>query len=124
MRITLGEEGVHLVEELEGILSGLALELLSHEGSGSHGDGAAAALETEVADLAAVQLEIDRELVTAQGVEALLHPIGPSDLAEVPRAAVVIHDHVAVEILEVHQRNISRALCSAATRASRSVRRL
>ena len=42
------------------------------------------------------------------------------DAAEIARAAVVIEDHVAVQLLEVHQPNTSRARPSAATRRSTS----
>ena len=48
--------------------------------------------------------------------------VGLRHRPEVPRVAVVIHDHVAVEVLEVHQPSISRATCSAATSRSTSGR--
>jgi len=51
-----------------------------------------------------------------------LAAVGIRDLAEIPRMPVVVDDDVAVEILEIHQPSISRAVCSAPTRRSISAR--
>ena len=48
--------------------------------------------------------------------------IGVRHRAEIARIAVVIDDDVAVEVLEVHQPSISRAVCRASTSRSISAR--
>jgi hypothetical protein len=61
------------------------------------------------------RLDVHRETVAAERVVAVGLPVGVRHLAEIPRPPVVVDDDVAVEVLEVHQPNISRAVCSAAT---------
>ena len=69
-------------------------------------------------DRVALEPDVQRQPVAAQRVETLRVPVRVRHRAEVPRVAVVVDDHVAVEVLEVHQANIPRASCTAA--ASRS----
>ncbi len=62
------------------------------------------------------------EAVAAQRVVAVRARVGLLELAEVTRPLVVIEDHVAVEIFQLHQPNTSRTLGSAATSLSTSPR--
>jgi hypothetical protein len=108
---------MHLVEELPGAGTVLALDGFGHEGGRGGGDGAAAAFETDVLDALAVQAHGERQPVAAQGVVPFRVVIRSLERAEIARAAVVIEDHVAVELLQVHQANTSRARRSALTSA-------
>ena len=66
-----GQHGVDTPEERLGLLLGLALERRRHQRGRGLGDGAAGALEGDVRDEAVRELHVERELVAAQGVEAL-----------------------------------------------------
>ena len=74
------------------------------------------------ADAVAVELHEHRQLVATQRIEAVGAAIRVRDLAEIPRMPVVVDDDVAVQVLEVHQPSISRAVCRAATSRSISAR--
>ncbi len=94
---------------LRGLGARLALDGFAHERGGSGRDRAAAAFEAQVADQVAGQVDVEMQAVAAQRVVAFGVAAGVRQAAAVSRAAVVIDDHVAVEIGEVHQRSIRMA---------------
>ena len=102
--------------------NGPALHALGEQRGRGDRDRAAAALERHVADPVAVELHEQRQAVAAQRVEALGMAVGSGHRPEIARIAVVVDDHVAVELAQVHQPSTSRARASAATRRSISAR--
>src|SRR4051794_34370751 len=116
----VGEHFVNLVEEMRYLGTLLSLHGLAHERSGRDGDRAAFAVEAHIGDAIAIEPHRDVQAVAAQRVVSVGRGIRRIQSPEKARALVVIEDHVAVEVLEVHQVNTSRALASALTSASMS----
>src|SRR5579862_701640 len=119
-RVVAREQRVHLAEELAHGRAVASLDGLRHERRGGGRDRATLALEADVLDALAVEAHGERELVTAQRVVAFRAAVGVVDPAEIARMAVVIEDHVAIELLEIHQWNTWRARSSALTSAPTS----
>src|SRR6188768_1075259 len=116
----MGEHLVNLVEQVRDLGAPLALDGFAHERGGGHGNGATLAIETQIGDAIVLEFQRDVEPVTAQGVVSVGGRIGRIEPAEEARALVVIQDHIAVEVLEVHQLKTSRAFANADTSASTS----
>src|SRR5262245_14641750 len=111
-----GEQGL-------GFGARLALEQLGHDGGGCRGNGAALALEADVLDHVAVELQVDGEPVAAQVVVPFEVAAPPAQGAEVARPLAVLEDQVVVQLAQVgHQPNTSLTLWSPRTRASISSR--
>ena len=68
------------------------------------------------------ELDVEAEAVAAQWVVAVGMVGRTRQAAAVPRAPVVVDDHVAIEVGEVHQRSIRIASPRASTSASTSAR--
>ena len=86
-----------------------------HEGRRCGGDRTAAPFETDVLDTVAIELQRDGELVAAQRVVAVGGGVTRVEATEIAGALVVIEDHIAIEVFEVHQLNTSWACRRAAT---------
>jgi hypothetical protein len=112
----------HFAEQPGGLVARLALDGFAHERGRGGRDRAAAAFEAQVADQVAGQVDVEEQSVAAQRIVAFCVAAGFRQASPVSRAAVVIHDHVAVEIGEVHQRSIRMASWRASCRASISPR--
>jgi hypothetical protein len=80
------------------------------------------AVEAQVADHVAIQREVEVQPVAAKGVVAVRAMRRVRQSPAIAGAAVVVHDHVAVQVGEVHQRSIRIASSSAAQSASISER--
>src|SRR5450631_455814 len=120
-RILAREKRTHALEYLIDRRAALALDGLGHERRGGRGDGAALALEMHVFNSIAVQAHENRQAVAAERVMSFRLRIARIQTAEVSRPAVVIEDHVAIQILQVHQANTSRTRSTAhASRATSS----
>src|ERR1022692_3560587 len=65
-----GQEGVEPVEQLEGLLAGLALQTLGHERRRRGRDGATRAHETHILDDVVFHLEEQLQLVAAERIVA------------------------------------------------------
>ena len=102
----------------------LVLQRLGHQRCGCGRDCATRAVETDVPDDAAVDVDVDEELVAAHRVEAVGGVIRALGLPRiVSRVAVVIEDDFLVEIAEVvHRSKISFTLYRLSTSASMSAR--
>ena len=88
-------EGVYLGQ-------GAPQDDLRQHGAGGLVDGAADALHAHGADAAAlVQVDLDVDLVAAEGVDAVGGQVGPLELPAAAGIAAVVEDHVGVEALEV-----------------------
>ena len=109
-RVVLRQHLVHFVEQVRDLGAAFALDRLAHQRCGGDGDRAALAVEAQVGDAIAIEPQRDVQPVAAQRVVAIGRRIGGLEPAEQPRGLVVIEDHVAIEVLEVHQPNTSRAL--------------
>src|SRR5215212_5441117 len=118
--VRLGEKAVHFTEEAADSGAIFALDGLRHHRSGRRRNGATATLEAYVFYALAIHAQEQGQAVAAQRVVALRLRIRRVQRAEIARLAVVIEDHVAVEILQLHQGNTSRTLWSAATSFSTS----
>src|SRR4051812_41964889 len=66
-----GDEAVKDVEEAAGLFRCLSLDRRAHHRCGGLGDGAAVAGKTDVADHAAVEIDVDGVMVAAERVIAL-----------------------------------------------------
>ena len=96
-----GDHLVKAAEELFGFCFGLALQALRHHRGGRFRNGAAGALEADVANRVAFEIEIDGEAVAAERIESLGLVIGAGELAEIARSLAVLEDHVLIEIAQV-----------------------
>src|SRR5215469_1505256 len=119
--LRLSEECMDPFKQRPHLAAVLALDSLGHERRRGGGNGAALALEADIGDALAVQTHGQRQVVAAQGVMALGAPVGALEWPEIARATVVIEDHVAVEILQIHQVKTSCARLSAATSRATSL---
>ena len=81
-------------------------------------------LESNVLDASVVELHVERHAIAAQRVDAFDDAIGILDLTEISRLAVVIENHLAIEIGEIAHENSSTARFNAATSRSTSSRLL
>src|SRR5216684_1304626 len=112
---------VEPAEELVCLADGLAFEARGHHRGGRLGDGAARALEADIADHARLDVEVDPDLVPAEGVVALRGPVGPVEPPEVARLPVVVEDDLLVQLAQFgHHPKISRTSRSPAPSASSS----
>jgi hypothetical protein len=117
-RIVVGEHVVDLAVQVRDLVAVFALDGLAHHRGRSHGNRTSLAFEAKVAKPVAFEAHADVQPVAAQRIVVVDRPVGRIEAAEQPRTPVVIEDDVAIQILEVHQPNTSRALPSAATSAS------
>ena len=65
--------------------------------------------KAHVADHPVRDAEPERDLVAAEWIGTLDHDIRVVELAAVTRALVVIHDHVAVQVVQRHVRLCRRS---------------
>src|SRR6266446_596632 len=122
---SLADHRVDPLEERFRLCLGLLLQRGRHQRGRGLGDGAAGALEADVLDHVAGELQVQRDLIAAEWIDPVGSPVGPLRLGEVPGLAAVIDDHFLVEVaqLRAHPKT-SRTLCRPSTRASMSSRRL
>ena len=93
-----GHQPVERVEQLVGLVERLALERVGHQRRRRLGDRAAGALEPQILDHVALEVEVDRDFVAAQRVVALrVAVVGIRD-PEIPGSLVVIQDDFLVEL--------------------------
>ena len=96
-----------LLEHLLDLGSGLALDGLGHHRGRGLGDGAALALEADVANHAVGDIEVNGHVIATQGIGALGAPVGGGHGREVARVALVVEDDFLIKVVErVHGRNI------------------
>jgi hypothetical protein len=109
---------VHALEQAIDVGPTSALDRLAHQRGRGHRNGAAVSFETQVGDLVALDSERELQRIPTQWIATAGGRIGGLEATEVPRAAVMVQDHVAVQVFEVHassgpQLNSSRTLCTA-----------
>ncbi len=109
MVVRTGQEVVHLIEQSQRVGTVGAFHALGHQRRRRDGDRTAAAFEADVLDVPVADLHVQRELVAAQWVDGRDHARGVAELAEIARVAVVIEDHLPVQLLRRHPRKISTA---------------
>src|SRR6185312_9560457 len=119
-RVLLSQQRMDAAVQRQHRLPVLALYRLRHERCRSGRDRAVLALEADVLDAVVLHPQPYRQPVPAQRVVTLGVAVAGLDPAEIPRAPVVIEDDVAIELLEIHYANTSRALIRAATRLATS----
>ena len=88
---------VKLIEEHFHFLFGLAFDRCCHHRSRRLRDRAAGALKADVFDDIAIQLQIDRQLIAAERIVALLLSIRLLQHSEVPRLFVVVENDLLIE---------------------------
>ena len=106
----LGEQVV--LRQGGGIVDVEALGQLGQHRRGGLRDGAAAAVELDVGDLAVDDLQVDRELVAAERVDALGGDVGILDVPVVAGVLVVVEDVLAVQVVHRQSPKIFRTRCS------------
>src|SRR6266850_3633309 len=122
---SLADHRVDPLEERFRLRLGLLLQGGRHQRGRSLGDGAAGALEADVLDHVAGELQVQRDLIAAERIDPLRVPVGPLRLAEVPGLAAVVDDHFLVQVAQFRAHpKTSRTLSRPSTRASMSSRRL
>ena len=95
---------MHLREQRLRLLRRLALQRLGHQRGRRGGDGAAAALEARRLDHAVGDVQMQRQAVAAQRVEALGMVRGLGQRAEVVRAPAVVDDDFLVKVTQIRHR--------------------
>ena len=75
----------------------------------------------DVGDAIAVEIRVHGQAIAAQRIVAVRMHVGRLELAEVPRMAVVIDDHVAIEVFEVHRLSRARLRVCSSAATSRSI---
>src|SRR5690606_11251094 len=115
---------MNLVEQAERLFDARALDSLPHQRGGRDRDRTAAALESDVADSAVLELHVQGHLVAAERVDALDNAIRMIEPAEIPRRAVVVEDDLAVQLLQLVHEKISSARSRPAASRSTSSRSL
>ena len=112
---TAGDSGMELGKNRSSFFDRLAFEHLGHQRGRRGRYRAAATLERDIGDLVAVERQVDRHPVAAQGVVALGKMRRMLDRAKVARMAPMIEDDILIEFAKVHHRaNISRVASIAA----------
>src|SRR5690606_18009949 len=104
-----GQQRVHPREQRVDLGARPALDGLGHQRGRGHRDGAAVALETQIRDAVALAAQRQRQAVAAQRIVALRLAVVRVQPPEVARMAVVVEDHLAVQVGQFHQRNTSTA---------------
>src|SRR5665213_3810258 len=107
---------MHALEQRIDCGAAFTLDGFGHEGCGGGGDGAALTLKLHVLDPVTIQPDRHRQAVAAERIVTIGFGIGGTEPSEVSGFAVVIEDHIAIQILEVHQAKTSRTRSTAATR--------
>ena len=80
-------------------------------------------MKSDIADRIAVHLDVDREVIAAERIEAFGGAIRGRQLAIIARRLAVLEDHFLIEIAEFgHQANTSCTLRMPRARASASAR--
>ena len=122
-RLVRVQQILELLEQTLRLVHGFPFDHVCHQRRGRHRDRAAAAVEARRADLVVIQLEVQGQLVAAQGVVSFQHPVRLRQRAEVPRIAVVINDQLLVKIVQViHHWNIFLHACMDNINASTSAK--
>ena len=114
-----GHQLVKTREKLFRLLARFSFNALCHHRSGRFGDRAAGALEADVADKIAVEIEIDGKVIAAERIEALRLVIRRLDLTIIARRLAVLEDRFLVKLAQVRrQANTSRTFRSPEASAS------
>ena len=95
---SFGQHRVNPTEERQGLFLFLAFKRRGHQGSRGLRDGASGSLERDVLDDTVRELHVERELITAERIEALRPSRSALKLAEVPRMLAVVDDHFLIEV--------------------------
>src|SRR5438552_17322759 len=112
-----------LFKDLLRLCPALALDALRHHRRRCLRNSAPRALKRHIADGVAVDLQIDREMISAQRVIPLGLLVGIGQLAVISRLLAVLQDDLLVEVAQVrHQPKTSRTLFRPSTSASTSAR--
>jgi hypothetical protein len=120
--VVLCEELVDLLAVVAHIGERAALQRFGHERRRCDRYRAPAAFESEVGERVALDVDVELQPIATERIVAFRAVIRRRERAEIARPPVVIDDHIAIEILEVHQANTACARVRAATRRSTSAR--
>src|SRR5471030_135181 len=108
-----------MLEKGVGLIAALSLHHRAHDRGRGFGYGAAGADEGHIADGLAVQIEIDRVVISAKRVIALDLAGRRRQLVKVSGVPVVVENDLLVELAEIgHQRKTSMTFSSPRTSAS------
>src|SRR5659263_752620 len=122
-RCRTGDHVAKALEQRPRFLFGLALEQFRHQGRGCRGNGATGAHKTHVPNDAVLHFDVNRNLVSAEGIMAVRLSVSIFHLSEIPRTLVVVEDYFLIQIAQISRHeNISRTFLIAATKASTSSR--
>ena len=99
-----GHHLLELLKQFDRLVGMLALEGGGHQRSRGFGNGAARPLKANVGNPLVGHVEIDVQVIAAQGIVALLRAIGLGQLAEVARIFVVVEDDLLVQFAKLSHR--------------------
>ena len=89
-------------ESLPCLVRRAALQQLCHQRCRGLGDGTTGSIKVDVLDdVVSTEPQIDVQMITTQGIEALLMPVGCVQRAEIVRLAVVIQDDLLVQFAQL-----------------------
>jgi hypothetical protein len=106
--ILLSEQFVYLLKQSLGVGQRFAFDCFGEQRCRRSGDRAALTFETNIRDFFVLEIHIDSQAITAQRIVAIGVSVGRFELAEVSWVAIVIDDHIFIEIFEVHDSYPSR----------------
>src|ERR1700712_2800303 len=113
-----GHELMKSFEDRFGFDAALSLDRRRHERRRRFRDGAALALEADVAHRLAVHLHPERQRIAAEGIAALDRSISVDHLPEIARLPVVLEDDFLIEGVGVAHTNRSSDMRSRFSRIS------
>ena len=105
------EQSVYVVEQPLKFRPRFAFHDFGEQRSRCDGDCTPIALELGLAYSIAVEIHVYRQAVAAQRVVTVRVRIGWLQLAEVSWIAIVIDDHVAIEVFEIHGSCVKSKAC-------------
>ena len=93
-----GYHAVKLTEEFLCLLFALSLHRLGHHTGSGFGNRTPGAFEAYFLHRVLFQMQIDRQLIAAEGVETLGRVVGRLELAKIPWLLIVIENDLLVEL--------------------------
>ena len=101
------------IEKLKRFARGLSLHDIRHHGRRRFRDGAAVSFKADVLDFVAVELDIDGDLVAAQGIIPFGFARRVRHRMIIMRVAAVVEDYFLIEVAKFrHGNKISRSVGS------------